>query len=100
MSYQPQSIATSHFSLPQELSAATERLVENANDLWIADRMVRCWMHGLQRADANKFHPCLVPYDQLPESEKRFDRRAATGTLKAILKLGYRIPLAEPDPRL
>jgi hypothetical protein len=32
-----------------------------------------------------------VPYDQLPESEKEYDRKMATGTIKAILALGYRI---------
>jgi len=32
-----------------------------------------------------------VPYDELPESEKEYDRVTAIGTLKAILKLGYRI---------
>jgi ryanodine receptor 2 len=33
----------------------------------------------------------LVPYQQLPESEKTYDRLAAMETLKAILALGYRI---------
>ena len=35
--------------------------------------------------------PCLAPYDQLPEKEKDYDRATAGETLKAILKLGYRI---------
>ena len=33
----------------------------------------------------------LVPYSELPESEKEYDRRTALGALKLILALGYRI---------
>ena len=49
---------------------------------------------GRQRDDAAKKHPCLVPYDQLPESEKEYDRDSAIETLRAIIALGYRIERA------
>ena len=91
MSYQPAPIDTRDVSLPPELQALTERLAENAHDLWAAQRLAQGWSHGAQRDDAKKLHPCLVPYNQLPDSEKEFDRITALGTLKAILKLGYRI---------
>jgi hypothetical protein len=32
-----------------------------------------------------------VPYQELPESEKEYDRQMAMETLKAIIALGYRI---------
>ena len=48
------------------------------------------------RDDAAKKHPDLVPYDDLPESEKHYDRDTAMETLKAIIALGYRI---EPPRR-
>ncbi|MCR5162371.1 MAG: hypothetical protein K6C06_11425, partial [Lachnospiraceae bacterium] len=35
--------------------------------------------------------PCLVPYDELPEREKDYDRMTAMETLKLIIKLGYEI---------
>lgn len=38
-----------------------------------------------------KLTPCLVPYENLPESEKEFDRNTAMETLKLIKKLGYTI---------
>ncbi len=41
--------------------------------------------------DFLKEHPCLVPYEELPESEKEYDRNAALQTLKAIVALGYGI---------
>jgi len=41
--------------------------------------------------DEAKKHPCLVPYEQLPESEKAYDRDTALETLKLILALGFKI---------
>ena len=91
MSYQPRPMSTSGVELPADLIPLTERLAENAHDLWAAQRLSQGWRYGERRDDAQKLHPCLVPYGKLPESEKEYDRVAALGTLKAILKLGYRI---------
>jgi len=91
MPYAPTPIDTSAVTLSPELHALTERLAENAHDLWAAQRLAQGWGFGPQRDDARKLHPCLVPYVELPEKEKEFDRIAALGTLKAILQLGYRI---------
>jgi len=89
MNYQPAPVDTSKVELPSELIALTERLAENAHDLWALQPIVQGWSHGPQRDDGKKLHPCLVPYSELPDSEKEYDRQAALGTLKAILKLGY-----------
>ena len=91
MNYQPRPIATECVNLPAELLSFTKRLAENAPDLWVAQRPAHGWRFGPQRKEAKKLHPCLVPHNQLPESEKEFGRITAIGTLKAILKLGYRI---------
>jgi hypothetical protein len=91
MEYVPRPINAGDVALPPELAPLTERLAENAHDLWAAQRLAQGWRYGPQRDDAQKLHPCLVPYDQLPDSEKEYDRIAALGTLKAILSLGYRI---------
>jgi hypothetical protein len=89
--YEPKPIDTSGVTLSPELKALTERLAENAHDLWAQQRLNDGWSYGSNRNDQAKQHPCLVSYDELPESEKRYDRQAAMGTLKAILALGYRI---------
>lgn len=89
--YRPNAIDASAVALPGEMSELTERLAENAHDIWAAQRMADGWSFGPKRDDAAKKHPCLVPYAELPDSEKEYDRIAALGTLKAILALGYRI---------
>ena len=94
MSYEPQPIDTSSVSLTPEVLDLRELLAENAHDHWALQRMADGWTYGPQRDDDQKRHPCLVPYEELPESEKEYDRNAAIETLKAILALGYRIERA------
>ena len=91
MSYQPQPINTSRIVLADDLLELTERLAENAHDLWAQRRIAEGWTFGPERKDEAKTHPNLVPYADLPDSEKEYDRSNAMGTLKAMLALGYSI---------
>jgi ryanodine receptor 2 len=91
MPYKPKPIDTSKIKLSSEIRRLTERLAENAHDIWAAQRLKDGWRYGKKRDDAKKQHQCLVHYDKLPESEKVYDRNAALETLKAIIALGYRI---------
>jgi len=89
MSYRPSPIDTSHVHLDSQLEKLTELLAANAHDNWARQRLQEGWKYGPVRDDVTKSHPCLVPYDQLPESEKEYDRLTAMETLKAIIALGY-----------
>jgi hypothetical protein len=89
--YQPTPIDTATAQLSAPLLELRERLAENAHDVWAQQRLADGWTWGPQRDDKTKKHPCLVPYIELPESEKEYDRRAALETLKAIIALGYRM---------
>lgn len=82
---------TRNVVLSPDLVALSERLAENTHDIWAAERMAQGWSWGETRDDAKKHHPCLVPYAELAESEKVFDRETALGTLRAIIALGYQI---------
>ena len=89
--YQPHPIDTTDIELSEEMKALTEQLAENVHEVWSAGRIADGWQWGEQRDDERKLHPCLVPYDQLPESEKEYDRNTAMQTIKTIIKLGYKI---------
>jgi RyR domain len=91
MAYAPQPVETSSMELSSDILELTEQLSRNAHEVWARERMAQGWRFGKERNDARKEHPCLVPYEQLPESEKVYDRNAALETLKAIQALGYRI---------
>jgi hypothetical protein len=96
MSYEPRPIPTDHVTLAAELLRLRERLAEHAHDVWARQRLRDGWTYGPTRDDATKRHPCLVPYAQLSDSEKEYDRQAAIETLKAILALGYQIRARSP----
>ena len=91
MNYQPQPIDTSKVVLDTAIAGLTELLAKNAHDNWAKQRMSEGWRYGPKRDDPKKEHPCLVPYEQLPESEKEYDRKTAMETVKTIQALGYRI---------
>jgi len=91
MNYQPKPIDTSNIELSGDLHELTEQLAENTHDNWAIQRLEDGWTYGLKRDDEKKQHPCLVPYAELPEAEKEYDRRTALETLKAIIVWGYAI---------
>jgi hypothetical protein len=91
MTYNPKPIDTSKVTLPNEMEALLEGLAENNHDIWARQRLAEGWQYGVKRDDEKKEHPDLVPYSELPEHEKLYDRNTAMETLKAILVLGYRI---------
>lgn len=91
LQYTPQPIDTTAIELPQELMDLAEEMAKNVHEVWAAGRMAEGWIYGEVRDDARKTHPCLVPYEELPESEKEYDRQTAISTLKTVMKLGYEI---------
>ena len=89
--YTPQPVDTTDVTLPKELNALAEEVARNVHEVWATGRINDGWTFGQERNDAEKKHPCLVPYEELPESEKEYDRRTSQETLKLILKLGFKI---------
>ena len=89
--YTPRPVDTTNVTLPPDLDALLEYLSRNVHEVWSQLRLEQGWVYGPTRDDERKEHPCLVPYEDLPESEKEFDRRTTAETLKAILALGFRI---------
>ena len=89
--YTPNPIDTSDIELSDELKQLTEQMARNVHDIWAIGRINDGWSYGFERDDTQKKHPCLVAYDELPESEKEYDRHTAIETLKLILKLGWKI---------
>ena len=91
--YIPHPINTSDIQLPEELNPLLEAMAKNVHEIWAQERMNQGWAYGEKRDDAKKHHPCLVPYEDLPEAEKVYDRNTSVETLKLILKLGFKIEL-------
>ena len=89
--YTPQPIDTTDVVLPKELEQLVEEMSKNVHEVWAVTRIKQGWTYGEQRNDELKTHPCLVPYEDLPEEEKVYARNTSVETLKLILKLGFKI---------
>jgi len=89
MTYRPEPIDAGSVPLSDDLRELTELLARNAHDVWARLRFAQGWRWGPERSDARKEHPSLVPYEDLPESDKPAARATAIGTLTAILALVY-----------
>ncbi len=91
MKYRPQPLNTNEVALPAEIIEITEQLARNTHENWARQRMTDGWRYGPVRDDARKEHPGIVPYEELSEAEKQYDRNTALETLKALILLGYRL---------
>jgi hypothetical protein len=89
--YIPEPIDTSGVDLPSDLESLVEKLAENNHDHWARQRIAEGWHYGTMRNDERKEHPDLVPYVELPESEKDYDRKTVVEAIKAIVFLGYEL---------
>ena len=89
--YTPIPHNTSDIRLSPELLEVTEQIAAYVHDVWAQQRMTEGWRYGPERNDERKEHPGLVPYIELPENEKEYDRQTALGTLKVIELLGFKV---------
>jgi hypothetical protein len=89
--YRPHPRVRDTAALGIDLTELIEALAAHAHDEWAAQRLSDGWVWGESRCDIKKTHPCLVPYDQLPDTEKAYDRKMVLGTLGVVAELGYRL---------
>lgn len=89
--YIPNPIDTSDVQLPRDLNNLMEELARSNHDTWAENRIKEGWTYGSSRNDSLKQNPCIVPYEDLPETEKDYDRNTSGETLKSIYKLGFAI---------
>lgn len=89
--YTPEPIDTEGIEVSDELSKLSETLARNTHEVWAKSRISEGWTWGCVRDDANLKHPCLIPYEELSDQEKDYDRRTSMETIKLILSLGYKI---------
>ena len=89
MNYIPKPIETTDIVLSDDLLSLSEALAKNVHEVWAKNRIAEGWVYGPIRDSELRTTPCLVPYEQLPENEKEYDRNTAIETLKLVSKLGY-----------
>lgn len=89
--YTPKPADLSHIELSDELKKLGELMAANAHNVWALERQSEGWNYGPQRNDDKMQTPDMVPYSELLETEKQYDRLMATNTLKFLIAMGYKI---------
>lgn len=91
MGYTPNPIDLTGIEIDKDLADNLEKIAENIHETWAEQRRRRGWEYGRVYDEANKKHPCMVGYHELPESEKDMDRATVEQTVKMLLWMGYTI---------
>lgn len=73
-------------------------IAANDHEVWSQSRIAEGWTYGPELDSSEKENPDLVPYDELDENEKDYNRSSAEQIVKMILYLGYGI-YKEPNMR-
>ena len=89
--YIPSPIDLSEVELPNDINSLVELIAKNVHDVWAKQRIEEGWTYGETKDSVKTTTPCLVPYEELSEEEKEYDRKTAMETLKLVVKLGYKI---------
>ena len=63
-----------------------ERMAEMEHGRWNVERLRDGWRYGKVRDDERKIHDCLVPWAELPEAIKPYDRKAVKAFPKILAK--------------
>jgi len=87
--YRPCPANVDDIQLSAEILLLTEKLAKNTHEIWAKGRIEEGWKYGPTYDGENKYHPCLIPYELLPEKEKEYDRNTAVGAIKYLVSLGF-----------
>lgn len=87
--YVPQPIDTSDVVLNGELLALAEILAANTHNVWALGKMQKGYVFGVETSDIAMTHRDLIPYGELSEAAKDYDRNTSIETLKLLVKLGW-----------
>jgi hypothetical protein len=68
-----------------------ERMAELEHGRWNVERLRDGWRFGKPRDDSRKLHDCLVPWNELPEEIKRYDRDAVRAFPEILAQAGLEI---------
>jgi ryanodine receptor 2 len=91
LGYVPDPRNTENIELPEVLLQEIEIIAQNVHEEWAQKRMSEGWVYGVKRDDLHKYHPGLIPYGDLSEEEKEYDRQTALSTIKMVVLLGHKI---------
>lgn len=76
---------------PGVLEENIELLAKAEHDGWMEQKFKRGWKLGSPRDDTRKIHNALIPYNDLPENDKKKDRNSVRSYPDIVKLAGYKI---------
>jgi len=61
-----------------------ERMAELEHERWMAERRINGWTHNKERCNSRRLHPDLIPYEQLSDESKSYDREMVTSLIEMV----------------
>lgn len=89
--YKPNPIDTSKVELDEGILELAELLSKNTHEVWAVGKLKEGWTYGPIIDSDLKQHPSLIPYEELSEEQKDYDRNTSIETLKVLISLGFEI---------
>ena len=89
--YVPKPIDTSKIVLSDEILDLVELLSKNTHEVWSVGKLEEGWTYGELLDQEKKQHPSLIPYEELSDVQKDYDRNTSIETLKVLIALGFEI---------
>lgn len=90
----PEPIRTERVVLDDHIEQLVDMLAEGSHLEWCASKREAGWTYGEKRDNDKKIHPDLVPFDELGDGGKDYNRQHSRDLLKVIIALGYTITKA------
>jgi hypothetical protein len=69
-------------------------MAELEHGRWNVERLRDDWRYGPMKDEQKKIHPCLVPWDVLPDGEtgvKKYDRNAVRAFPEILARAGLEV---------
>lgn len=79
------------FEWNEENTMIIEKIAAAVHERWMEGRISEGWKYGETESLEEKTDPRICPYEELPESEKEYDRNTAETTVRALTEMGYTI---------
>lgn len=89
--YTPAPASLDDVELPKGISELVETMAAHNHDVWAESKIKKGYSFGYVTSDEAMTHCDLIPYEDLTEEKKQYDRDTSLGALKLILSLGYTI---------
>ena len=74
-----------------DVAAVAEQLARGSHEGWLRERLAAGWSRGDTIDEPNKRHPALVPYAELPDTERVRLQQMAVASASALASMGHAI---------